>query len=351
MPPPARRSVIHSHKNTVLCCDWNVNGNWLATGSRDFLVKLFDIRTMREFKTLHGQNKEVCTVKWHPNHETCLVSGGFNGSLAYWVLGHEGPHTVVGRAQNYSVNVLEWHPLGHVLATAANDGVCKFWCREPPGSDLVNDAANPMFSESSTAGAGLDPLATLYGPVAPAVAATVLPQLDVQTNSSADAVSGGAPHEGGYGRENDGGRGAGRFSGRGRGDYGGRHAYGGGGEGGRGGGGYAGRGQYQPNVNSDSFDTSSVGSGGSYSGRGGGRGRGRGGGRFSSGGPPPPAPSPYGPAPGGGSSPASFHNQRAATDFMSSTSFSPPAPPAAPPGYSGAGAGPAPKRSRFSSAS
>ncbi len=36
-----------------------MNGNWLATGSRDFLVKLFDIRTMKEFGTLHGHNKEV----------------------------------------------------------------------------------------------------------------------------------------------------------------------------------------------------------------------------------------------------------------------------------------------------
>lgn len=38
---------------------WNMNGNWLLTGSRDQLVKVFDIRTMKEFQTLRGHKREV----------------------------------------------------------------------------------------------------------------------------------------------------------------------------------------------------------------------------------------------------------------------------------------------------
>ena len=37
-------STIHAHKNTVMDCQWNKNGNWLLTASRDHLLKLFDIR-------------------------------------------------------------------------------------------------------------------------------------------------------------------------------------------------------------------------------------------------------------------------------------------------------------------
>ena len=38
---------------------WNGNGNWLATASRDHLIKLFDIRTMKELWVLKGHKKDV----------------------------------------------------------------------------------------------------------------------------------------------------------------------------------------------------------------------------------------------------------------------------------------------------
>ena len=44
-------------------CLWNANGNWLASGSMDGLIKLYDIRTMREVEVWRGQNSEVsCRV-------------------------------------------------------------------------------------------------------------------------------------------------------------------------------------------------------------------------------------------------------------------------------------------------
>lgn len=38
---------------------WNSNGNWLVTGSRDHLLKLFDIRMMKELQTFRGHKKEA----------------------------------------------------------------------------------------------------------------------------------------------------------------------------------------------------------------------------------------------------------------------------------------------------
>ena len=38
---------------------WNRNGNWLLTASRDHLIKVYDIRTMREMYTLKGHKKDV----------------------------------------------------------------------------------------------------------------------------------------------------------------------------------------------------------------------------------------------------------------------------------------------------
>jgi WD40 repeat protein len=136
-------ATLFGHKNTVLAVAWNPsNGNWLATSGRDHLIKLYDIRTNREWLTLQGHDREVCSLAWHPNQEGLLTSGGFNGSLAYWVISHQAggqltPHTYIGRAHNYSVNMIAWHGFGHLLATASNDGIVKFWSREPPGSALT----------------------------------------------------------------------------------------------------------------------------------------------------------------------------------------------------------------------
>lgn len=49
----------HGHKSTVMECKWNMNGNWLLTGSRDHLLKVFDIRMMKELQTFRGHKKEA----------------------------------------------------------------------------------------------------------------------------------------------------------------------------------------------------------------------------------------------------------------------------------------------------
>jgi hypothetical protein len=89
----------------------------------------------------------------------------------------------MGRAHNYSVNTLMWHPVGHQLASAANDGIVKFWCREPPGSVLV--------SEEGTEEA----VGTRFGPITPEEAASVLPDVAshplASSNVAFDGGSGG----------------------------------------------------------------------------------------------------------------------------------------------------------------
>lgn len=128
-------SNLSSHKKQVNCLQWNQNGNWLATGGRDQLVKIFDIRTMKEIEVYRGHNADVTALGWHPHHEKILLSGAYNGSLIYWVAGHnQAPHTTINSAHKHSIDVLRWHPGGHLVVTASHDGILKFWAREPPGS-------------------------------------------------------------------------------------------------------------------------------------------------------------------------------------------------------------------------
>lgn len=49
-------ATLHGHKNTIMQIEWNKNGNWLLTACRDQLVRLYDIRTMKEVYVLIGSS-------------------------------------------------------------------------------------------------------------------------------------------------------------------------------------------------------------------------------------------------------------------------------------------------------
>jgi WD40 repeat protein len=52
-------SFSYLHKNSVLACSWNPNGNLVATASRDTSVRIFDIRTFKELEVFKGHKKDV----------------------------------------------------------------------------------------------------------------------------------------------------------------------------------------------------------------------------------------------------------------------------------------------------
>jgi polyadenylation factor subunit 2 len=149
----------HGHKNTILQVEWNMNGNWLLTASRDQLIKLFDIRTMKELFTFKGHKKEVTSIAWHPFHETLFASGSFDGAIGFWVVGPSttatdtsiisSVSTQSGTLTNTSSQVINapmleftahegsiwdlgWHPVGQVLCSGSNDHTTKFWARHKP---------------------------------------------------------------------------------------------------------------------------------------------------------------------------------------------------------------------------
>ena len=131
-------STLYGHKNTVTKVAWNDNGQWLLTASRDQLIKLYDLRAMKEIVSLKGHNKEVTSVAWHPLHESVLVSGGMDGTLIYWNVGPKGSEEPAARipfAHDMAIWDLQFHPAGHMLASASNDRQTKFWARNRLGSE------------------------------------------------------------------------------------------------------------------------------------------------------------------------------------------------------------------------
>ena len=158
----------HQHKNTIQALAFSpyLDGNYLAAGSRDQSLSVFDIRMMKELRMYRGHKREVCceyfrsqkaaeltytAVTWHPVHPL-IVSGGSEGDLLYWDL-HEPtngqntganslsfnavipsePRATLAQAHDSNIWSLAFHPLGHLLASASNDHTTRFWSRERPG--------------------------------------------------------------------------------------------------------------------------------------------------------------------------------------------------------------------------
>ncbi|KAK4693967.1 polyadenylation factor subunit 2, partial [Lecanoromycetidae sp. Uapishka_2] len=160
-------TTLHGHKNTISRTKFEPNkGQLLATCARDQTARIFDLRMMRDICLLRGNEKDISTLTWHPIHASLLSTGGADGSIYHYLL--DEPNTPPGiaasippydsadpasapaqtiypahriqYAHEYAVWSIDWHPLGHILASGSNDRVTRFWTRARPGeTDCFND--------------------------------------------------------------------------------------------------------------------------------------------------------------------------------------------------------------------
>ena len=153
-------TTLHGHKNTISKTSFEPSrGQLLATCARDQTARIFDLRMMRDICLLRGHEKDVSTLVWHPFHASLLTTGGSDGSILHYLL--DEPNAPAGtapsiapydspdpsnapaqtihpahrlqHAHDFAVWSLDWHPLGHILASGSNDRVTRFWTRARPG--------------------------------------------------------------------------------------------------------------------------------------------------------------------------------------------------------------------------
>ncbi|KAI1115987.1 WD40 repeat-like protein [Nemania sp. NC0429] len=160
-------TTLHGHKNNITKTLFErVMGNCLATSGRDQTARVFDLRMMRDICLIKGHEKDISTVAWHPIHANLLSTGGNEGSLHHYIL--DEPNTPAGQPNNpavcessdplaapaqsifpahkipfahdFAIWSLDWHPLGHILASGSNDRITRFWSRARPGdTDVFQD--------------------------------------------------------------------------------------------------------------------------------------------------------------------------------------------------------------------
>jgi len=153
-------TTLHGHKNTITKTLFErVEGWCLATSARDQTARVFDLRMMRDICLLKGHTKDISTLIWHPMHANFLSTGGHDGSIFHYLLNEPNtppdhsvgispydsadaestlvqtvyPSHQIDYAHDFAVWSLDWHPLGHILASGSNDRLTRFWSRPRPG--------------------------------------------------------------------------------------------------------------------------------------------------------------------------------------------------------------------------
>lgn len=160
-------TTLHGHKSTVTKVSFEkVMGNCVATAARDQTARIFDLRIMRDICLLKGNESSISTLTWHPIHANLLTTGSQDGAIFHYLLdtpnpppGHPltlapwdsldskttpaqaiWPMHKIPHAHEYGVWSLDWHPLGHIMASGSNDRITRFWTRARPGdTDICKD--------------------------------------------------------------------------------------------------------------------------------------------------------------------------------------------------------------------
>ncbi|WP_420372192.1 NACHT and WD repeat domain-containing protein [Microcystis aeruginosa] len=75
--------TLKGHDNWVNSVNFSPDGKTLVSGSNDKTIKLWNVETGQEIRTLHGHDEPVLNVNFSPDGKT-LVSGSWDNTIKLW---------------------------------------------------------------------------------------------------------------------------------------------------------------------------------------------------------------------------------------------------------------------------
>ncbi|HEX8737216.1 MAG TPA: caspase family protein [Pyrinomonadaceae bacterium] len=116
---------LEGHTNYILALAFSPDGKTLASGGFDASIRLWDVQTGRQIKSLEGHTKQIFSIAFSPDGET-LASGSGDNTARLWNLKNGEYKTLTGHT-SYVFSVAFSPRDGKMLATGSPDSKIKLW--------------------------------------------------------------------------------------------------------------------------------------------------------------------------------------------------------------------------------
>jgi predicted amidohydrolase len=117
--------TLTGHSSVVLSVVYSPDGRYLASGSSDKTIKIWEVATGKELPTLTGHSREVMSVVYSPDGRY-LASGSWDKTIKIWeVVTGKKLRTLTGHSS--PVLSVVYSPDGRYLASGSGDKTIKIW--------------------------------------------------------------------------------------------------------------------------------------------------------------------------------------------------------------------------------
>ncbi len=117
--------TLSGHGDGVSSVSFSSDGQILASGSKDKTIKLWDVKTGKELRTLKGHSDGVISVSFSPDGHT-LASGSKDKTIKLWDV-KTGKELRTLKGHSDGVISVSFSPNGHTLASGSKDKTIKLW--------------------------------------------------------------------------------------------------------------------------------------------------------------------------------------------------------------------------------
>jgi WD40 repeat protein len=137
--------TLSGHNNNVTGVSFSPDGKTLVSGSFDYTIKLWNVETGKEIRTLKGHNDGIFSVSFSRDGKT-LASGNGDNTIKLWNV-ETGQEIRTLKGHNYSVSSVSFSRDGKILASGSRDKTIKLWNVET-GQEIRTLSGHNGFVES-----------------------------------------------------------------------------------------------------------------------------------------------------------------------------------------------------------